>query len=739
MASLLAVLDSARASLLRGDYPSATGQLKTFETTWLDVEGEVKTRSADDYRQTENDMALASTLAGQGSPQTIDVVNRMATRLEPYRQTQRYGVFDASIILLREGLEALLVVVALGAFLKKSGNAVGQGWLWTGALAGLLASIVLGLAIQAFFSSIITSSNRELMEGVIGLVAAAMLVYVSYWLHSKASLSGWQNYIQQQTNQAIRGGRLFGLAVLAFLAVFREGAETALFYLGMVSNISNSDLLLGLGIGAGGLAVLGLLMTVAGMRIPMRPFFAVASVLVFYLCFKFIGTGIHALQIAGVVPSGSAAYLPTVDAVGLYPTWPTTIAQVLLLAAGAWVVLRGRLGEATRRSAAISAALLVSALLLGSTACSSAAPQGSPALPAAQKASALALPPAPAVKSGRKEATLVAGPRQRLEETFNAVQKNDFPAARLAFEAFDVDWNGIEVYVNVRSRALYGEIETHYQADISNTLEAARPDAAELTTLLLGMIGQYDEAIKLSDTGPPLSPLFDDVATVRIVRSPLRNVSPALKAGDTAKATSGFSAFKTRWAEARPLVAARSTNAHNETEAALALADKAMSSTSPNPTEAAPLVDGLLERYNFGVNLLNAAARNADPSKTSFTEDDVRSAAALGAVQQDLENSLRLWESGNRTASAEVARGSVNQRFASVSAALQARAGADAAVKKALDTYASLADQSTDAAQVRAANRAAIEAVAIGQQALVGQFWLDAAFQSALTELSAVG
>src|SRR5262249_4889342 len=155
--------------------------------------------------------------------------------------------------------------------------------------------------------------------------------YVSYWLHNKASAYGWQRYLTQRTDEVLQGGRLFGLATLAFLAIFREGAETALFYLGMVGNISTSDLLIGLGIGFGGLAILGVLMTVAGLRIPMRPFFAAASVLVFYLCFKFVGTGIHGLQVAGIVPAPSASYLPAIDALGMYSTWPTTIAQLLLL------------------------------------------------------------------------------------------------------------------------------------------------------------------------------------------------------------------------------------------------------------------------------------------------------------------------------------------------------------------------------------------------------------------------
>src|SRR5262249_21750224 len=144
-----------------------------------------------------------------------------------------------------------------------------------------------------------------------------------------------------------------------FLAVFREGAETALFYLGMVSNISNSDLFVGLGIGFAGLIALGFLMVVVGVRIPMRPFFTVASVLVFYLCFKFVGTGIHALQVSGYVPSGSSPILPTVDAIGLYPTWPTTIAQLVLIGTAAWVLLRDRLSRPVRVMGGLGAGVLV--------------------------------------------------------------------------------------------------------------------------------------------------------------------------------------------------------------------------------------------------------------------------------------------------------------------------------------------------------------------------------------------
>jgi high-affinity iron transporter len=625
IATLMTILSEARTALAANDYQTATARLQSFQTNWLDVEGEVKTRSADDYRQTENDMALATSLSNQQSPQALTVVDRMSARLEPYTEAQQFGVFDAAIILLREGLEALLVIAALSAVLKRSATPSGQHWLWAGALAGLGLSIALGFGIQAFFSSIINPSNRELLEGVIGLFAAVMLIYVSYWLHSKASLGGWQNYINAQTRDALHGGRLAGIAVLAFLAVFREGAETALFYLGMVSNISTRDLLVGLAIGFGGLLILGFLMVVVGVHIPMRPFFAVASVLVFYLCFKFVGTGIHALQVSGYLPSGSSPYLPNVDAVGLYPTWPTTIAQLLLLGAAAWVLLRGRLNRSARGIALggvgagvvlLGACTLLEPSLNPIAPATTAAPlatapaavQATATLGAPTTGLAANIPPAPALTSGRREATLVSGPRFQLEVAATAVANNNLPAARAAMDAYDAQWNGIEVYVNFRSRDLYGDIETHWQADINKALADPSVSNSQILPMLQSMIARYDDAIRLSDTGAPLSPMFDELATLRTVRAPLRSVSPALKAGDMARASAAYAEFKSRYPLATPLISSRASDALPSITDALAQADSAMR----NPTaDSAASVDALVNAYNAAVNTLNTAARDA--------------------------------------------------------------------------------------------------------------------------------
>ena len=343
--SVLGLLETARTAQAKGDYAAAAASVSKFQNDWLDVEGQVKTRSAEDYRQTENDMALAFNLLSQKSSEGKAVLDRMITRLEPYKQASRYGVFDATIILLREGLEALLVVVALLTFLKKSGNSEKQPWIWSGVGAGLALSIVLGIIIQVVFSSAINASNREVIEGITGLVAAVMLIYISYWMHSKSSAVSWNRYIKQKSTAALAKGSLFGLAFLSFLAIFREGAESVLFFLGMGSGISLSDLLIGLAIGTVALVIIGFFLVVAGLKIPIGPFFLIASILVFYLCFKFVGVGLHALQVGKIIPATPSSYLPENGFFGLYPTWETAIPQLLLLLGAIFVVVNGRIRD----------------------------------------------------------------------------------------------------------------------------------------------------------------------------------------------------------------------------------------------------------------------------------------------------------------------------------------------------------------------------------------------------------
>lgn len=334
--TLVELLNATLAALDRNDVAGAKTQLRQFQSVWLDVEGLVKARSASVYTDTENRTAEAAALLNQNPPDVArarEAIVAMRTDLQPIADAgSHYTYWDAAIILLREGFEALLIIAALVAFLQRSGNADKRRWIWVGGAVGILASLVVAAIAAQVLSRAAAGSSRELIEGLTGLVAAAMLLYVGWWLHSNSSLQGWQSYIQNQTTRALSQGSLLGLAFIAFLAVFREGAETVLFYVGIASSISFGDLLLGLGIGFGGLAILTVLMLVAGSRIPIRPFFLVATVLIYYLCIKFVGMGIHALQVSGYLPATPGRYLPSIDWLGVFPTWETTIAQLAVLA-----------------------------------------------------------------------------------------------------------------------------------------------------------------------------------------------------------------------------------------------------------------------------------------------------------------------------------------------------------------------------------------------------------------------
>ncbi len=283
--SLIERLNRAEAALGKNNLASSASEIKGFQTDWLEVEGIVATKSKQAYVDIENNMAKASGFL-KASPADVTsakaAIASLKLDLQPYAgQSLQYNLFDAAAILLREGLEALLVLVAILAFLTKSGNADQGRWLWVGAGVGVLASILTALVINLLFENIAKGgANRELLEGITGLVAAIMLFYVSYWLHSKSSMGAWQGYVRNQMNAALATNNIFSLALLAFLAVYREGAETTLFYIGIAPSISTTNLLGGLGLGLVILVVIAALMLGFGLRIPLKPFFLVTSILI---------------------------------------------------------------------------------------------------------------------------------------------------------------------------------------------------------------------------------------------------------------------------------------------------------------------------------------------------------------------------------------------------------------------------------------------------------------------------
>ncbi len=238
--------------------------------------------------------------------------------------------FQSFLIILREGFEAILVIGAVVAFLIKTGNRDRLKSIWLGIGLGLLASAVMVVVLKTFFAALPTS--KEVMEGATLLIAVAVLFSVSYWLISKVEAAKWQKFIRQKVSTALDQGGGKALALVAFLAVFREGAETALFYQALFSE-GNVAVPLSLGIGAGfvALAIVFTLFYRFGVKIPMRPFFTVTSILLYYMAFVFTGKGIRELQEGNVVPISVVPSLPSVPSMGIFPSLETTVAQGILL------------------------------------------------------------------------------------------------------------------------------------------------------------------------------------------------------------------------------------------------------------------------------------------------------------------------------------------------------------------------------------------------------------------------
>ena len=263
----------------------------------------------------------------------LDIEQAMPTVLELAAPSSTpWGSFlESFLIILREGFEAILVIGAIVAFLIKTGHKKRVRDVWIGSAAGLGASLVLALLLRTVLSAV--PASREIVEGVTLLVAVVVLFSVSYWLLSKVESARWQQFIRDKVTVALSNGGSFTLAFVAFLAVFREGAETALFFQALITKSSGTLMPVVAGVGAGGatLAVVFSLFYRFGVKIPLRPFFAVTSGLLYWMALVFAGKGIKELQEGGAMTRTFLPGFPHVEVLGLYPTVETLIAQLVLI------------------------------------------------------------------------------------------------------------------------------------------------------------------------------------------------------------------------------------------------------------------------------------------------------------------------------------------------------------------------------------------------------------------------
>ncbi|MBE3590911.1 MAG: FTR1 family iron permease [Firmicutes bacterium] len=351
-------LEKALDAVTAGNLKDAETQLDAFAGAWPFIEGGVKSRAPQAYETIESRMAAAfSALRDGDGARAQAAIEAMREALEPLAAAGAgYTWWDAAVILLREGLEAILIVAALLAFVNRGGAPAQRNWIYGGALAGVVGSVALALGMSSLLSAAVAGAGIEVVEGAAGIAAVVMMLTVGAWLHSRSTLAAWQKYIKEQVAGALARGSLVWLGAVAFLAVLREGAETVIFLVGMAPSIRAGALYGGIAAGLAVLLVIGFAVIRMGLRVPVRPFFLAATVLIDYLALKFTGQSLHALQVAGVVPAHGAAWLPEVEWLGVYPSFETLVPQVALLGFVVWQFAaterRGR--RAAARAEAVS-------------------------------------------------------------------------------------------------------------------------------------------------------------------------------------------------------------------------------------------------------------------------------------------------------------------------------------------------------------------------------------------------
>ena len=195
--------------------------------------------------------------------------------------------------------------------------------------------------------------------------------------------------------------------------------------------------------------------------------------------------------------------------------------------------------------------------------------------------------------------------------TIGALEKKDIAGAKAAFEAYDSAWNGIEVYINTRNTDLYKELELNLQAKVTKALSTPDADAATIIPDVQAMLAKYEEAISMIQKAAPLNPLYDEVARLRIVRAHVREVNPALKAGDIAKARKSFTAFDDNWDSIEDLIKARSEDAYTAIEKGMIQIEQAFMPAQPDVEQVTALVNGLTQQYNAIVTQVVTDARQA--------------------------------------------------------------------------------------------------------------------------------
>ncbi len=322
------------------------------------VEGVLAVRDGALMASVEQAMASFRTAITRGEPEaalrqrlaeTELLLDRAEMALAPEAESSVATFLGAFAILLREGLEALLVVIAMIAFLRKADRTDALPYVHGGWVAALAAGAITWAV--ATYAIGISGANRELTEGFGSLLAAVILLSVGIWMHGKSQAEEWRRYIATRMQGALSRGSAWFLFGLAFIVVYREVFETILFYAALWTADNGATILAGALTAVVLLAVIAWAMLRFSRKLPITQFFAYSAILIAILAVILAGKGIGALQEAGLVPVTPLAGVPRVTIIGLFPTAEAIGAQLAALA----VVIIGYRSARRPKGAAVAA------------------------------------------------------------------------------------------------------------------------------------------------------------------------------------------------------------------------------------------------------------------------------------------------------------------------------------------------------------------------------------------------
>jgi high-affinity iron transporter len=334
-------LNEALAAYRAGKHDEAKSlALSAYLDGFEPVEPMLSARNPDLLAKVERQMGeLRAAIAANDSPDQIGgrvsniqtLIDEAETSLGSDQTSSVSAFVGALTILVREGLEALLIVVAMLAFLNKAERPeltrpVHIGWtsaLAAGALTWWVATSLIS----------ISGASRELTEGFGSIIAALVLIFVGVWMHGKAQAGQWQRYIRERLHNAIARDSAWFLFSLAFIAVYREVFETILFFTAMAAEGSVGSLIAGGLVGAAILAAIAIAMLRFSRRLPIAKFFTYSSALVAILAVVLAGKGVAALQEAGLISIHPVSELPRISILGIFPTLQSVAAQIAVLLA----------------------------------------------------------------------------------------------------------------------------------------------------------------------------------------------------------------------------------------------------------------------------------------------------------------------------------------------------------------------------------------------------------------------